>query len=276
MDLAVLRIFRAIVETGSVTGAAARLHRVQSNVSTRLRQLEEDLGVALFRREGRRLILTAEGQTLDDYAARLLALAEDARRAVGGDQPAGLLRIGAMESTAAVRLPAPLAALAGQFPEISVELKTGNPEQLTQMLLEDRIEAALLAIPPDDPRLQARQVFVETVVIVTAREVETLPDTALVFEAGCPHRARLEALYAKAGRRPGRIVELGSYHALLGCVLAGMGAALLPESVLTGFAERKRLRVHRLGGAEARLPTMLLRRSGTPSARMAAFESVLP
>ena len=75
MELSDLRIFTAVVREGGVTRAAKRLHRVQSNVTTRVRQLEEDVGVALFTREGKRLVLTPAGHVLLDYADRLLALA---------------------------------------------------------------------------------------------------------------------------------------------------------------------------------------------------------
>src|SRR3984893_4980535 len=108
MDLSDLRIFSAVVRHGGVTRAAERLHRVQSNVTTRIRQLEEDLSVALFIREGKRMHLSPAGQVLLDYADRLLDLATEARDAVQDAKPRGLFRLGAMESTAAVHLPAPL------------------------------------------------------------------------------------------------------------------------------------------------------------------------
>ncbi len=73
MDLADLRIFNTVVRAGGITRAAERLHRVQSNVTTRLRQLEQDLGVSLFIRQGKRLHLTPAGHLLVDYADRLLA-----------------------------------------------------------------------------------------------------------------------------------------------------------------------------------------------------------
>ena len=73
MDLAALAIFRAVVRENGVTRAAAKLNRVQSNVTTRIKQLEEELGAALFVRDGRRLVLTPAGHTLLPYAERLLA-----------------------------------------------------------------------------------------------------------------------------------------------------------------------------------------------------------
>src|SRR5437588_13057059 len=82
VDLTDLGIFNTVVRVGGITRAAERLHRVQSNITTRIRQLEHDLGVSLFIRESKRLHLTPAGHLLIDYADRLLALADDARNAV--------------------------------------------------------------------------------------------------------------------------------------------------------------------------------------------------
>lgn len=100
-------IFSAVVRHGGVTRAAEQLHRVQSNVTTRVRQLEDELNVRLFIREGKRLHLAPAGRVLLDFADRLLALADEARVAVQDSRPRGVFRLGAMESTAAVRLPGP-------------------------------------------------------------------------------------------------------------------------------------------------------------------------
>src|SRR2546426_5743486 len=99
MDLAALQIFKTVAETGGITKAAAKLHRVQSNVTTRVKQLEEQLGTKLFHRERRKLSLSAEGRLLLDYANRLLALSGEAHAALRGSVPRGTLRIGALEST---------------------------------------------------------------------------------------------------------------------------------------------------------------------------------
>src|SRR5580765_7602887 len=87
MDLSDLRVFSAVVREGGVTRAAERLHRVQSNVTTRIRQLEQELATPLFIRAGKRLHLTPAGQILLGYADRLLALADEAGMAVRDPQP---------------------------------------------------------------------------------------------------------------------------------------------------------------------------------------------
>ena len=102
-----------------------------------------------------------------------------------------------------------------------------------------------------------------------------LPKTMLVFEQGCPHRRRLEDWYARHGEFPERVLELGSYHAMLGCVLAGMGAALLPRSVLDTFPESKRLTVYPLKGKVERLRTLLIWRRDAVTPKVRALADVL-
>jgi DNA-binding transcriptional LysR family regulator len=281
MDLAALRIFSAVVREGGVTRAAERLHRVQSNVTTRVRQLEDDLGKPLFIREGKRLLLTAAGQTLLGYADRLLALADEARDAVQDPRPRGVLRLGAMESTAAVRLPSPLADFHRLHPEVAIELRIGSPDVLAKAILAGDLDAAFVAEPIADAPFDKMHAFDEVTVIVSATghppigRKGSAPRSVLVFENGCPHRKRLEDWYAKRGELPERSVELGSYHAMLGCVVAGMGIALLPESVLTTFPESKRLMVHRLPASESRAETVLIWRKGAMAANIQALQDVL-
>jgi len=145
------------VREGGVTRAAQRLHRVQSNVTTRIRQLEDDLGVGLFLRQGKRMQLAPAGRALLDYAEQILTLSERARAAVQDRAPRGLFRLGAMESTAAVRLPRPLAAYSRRYSDVRLELRTGNPTQLATAILSDEIDAALVAEPASGSTIRQRR-----------------------------------------------------------------------------------------------------------------------
>lgn len=104
MDLTQLEMFNAVAETGSITQAAAKVHRVPSNLTTRIRQLEADLGVDLFIRKSQRLRLSPAGHNFLRYSQQILALVDEARMVVAGDEPQGLFSLGALESTAAVRI----------------------------------------------------------------------------------------------------------------------------------------------------------------------------
>ena len=281
MDLSDLQIFSAVVREGGVTRAAERLHRVQSNVTTRIRQLEEDLAVPLFIREGKRLHLAPAGQVLLGYAERLLALADEARGAVQDAKPRGTFRLGAMESTAAVRLPELLSEYHRRHPGVVLELRTGNPQILGSAILAGELDAALVAEPVADAPFEKTFAFDEELVIVAAANHPPigkkggLPRTIIVFEHGCPHRKRLEDWYASRREMPERTIELASYHAMLGCVVAGMGIALIPKSVLTTFPERKRLSIHLLARAENRAQTVLICRKGAGSANVKALQEIL-
>src|SRR5918994_4156964 len=145
MELSDLNVFRTVVQAGGITRAAEKLNRVQSNVTTRIRHLEDQLGVDLFIREGKKLHLSPAGKVLLGYADRLLELANEARESVHDIRPRGLFRLGSMESTASVRLPAPLSEYCRTYPEVQIELRTGNSYELTGMVLRGEVDAALTA-----------------------------------------------------------------------------------------------------------------------------------
>ncbi len=281
MDLSDLRIFTAVVREGGVTRAAARLHRVQSNVTTRIRQLEDKLGVTLFIREGKRLHLAPAGQILLEYADRLLALAEEAEAAVRDSRPRGVFRLGSMESTAGVRLPELLTEYSRRYPDVKLELRTGNPTQLATGILAGELDAAFVAEPIADEPFEKVVAFDEEPVVVAGAdhppidENSSLPKTIIVFEKGCPNRAQLEDWYAARGEMPERTVELGSYHAMLGCVVAGMGAGLLPRSVLSTFPESMKLSVHPLPPGRDSTETVLIWRKGAGSPNVKALADMV-
>jgi DNA-binding transcriptional LysR family regulator len=282
MELSDLHVFRTVVQAGGITRAAEKLSRVQSNVTTRIQQLEEQLGVALFIREGKRLHLSPAGKVLLGYADRLLDLAREARDSVHDAKPRGLFRLGAMESTASVRLPGPLSEYCRRFPEVTLELRTGNTPELAAALLNGEIDAALLAEPVAEAPFEKLPIYDEELVLVAAAGHPTIrsvrdakPRAALVFEAGCSYRQRLEDWFALKGEMPERIIEMTSYHAMLGCVVVGMGISLMPRIVLDTFPERARLSVHPLPPALSRCRTLLIWRKGAQSPNLSALSELL-
>lgn len=281
MDLSDLHIFRTVVREGGITRAAGALHRVQSNVTTRVRQLEEDLGIDLFLREGKRLQPTAAGRVLLDYADRLLHLADEARAAVTAGTPRGRLRLGSMESTAAARLPGPLAGFHATYPEVELELRTGPTGRLLAEVADGRLDCALVSAPVPDTRFEVTPIFTEELVLIGPAghpPIRSAGDikhrTLLAFEAGCAYRLCLESWLAAGGLVPERIVELSSYHAMIGCAAAGMGIALAPLSLL-GTLNTAAVSVHRLEADFAASTTVLVRRRQQPSPAADALCAVL-
>jgi DNA-binding transcriptional LysR family regulator len=285
MDLAALTIFRAVVRENGVTRAAAKLNRVQSNVTTRIKQLEEQLGTDLFIRDGRRLVLTPAGETLLPYAERLLALADEARHAVREDRPSGRLRLGTMESVAATRLPGLLARYHQQWPAVALELETGTTGKLIERVREFEVDAALVATPLDLASLgdlfETVPVFTEELVMLTPRghrPIHEVRDVALstliAFERGCAYRTYIEKWYMEHGVRPARVLELGSYHAIVACVAAGAGVAVAPRSVLDLQADSSNIAVHELPDIGT-IETLLVWRRGHFSPALNALRRTL-
>lgn len=282
MDLVALRIFKTVAEQGGITKAAAALHRVQSNVTTRVKQLEQRLGTRLFNRQGRKLVLSAEGKLLLGYADRLLRLSSEAQAALKGRAPQGVLKLGALESTAATRLPAVLARYHRAHPAVRLELVTGTSGSLVDRVLREEIEAAFVAEPFAEAGLQAKHVFTEELVLITTKDhgpvrsprgVESR--TILAFATGCSYRRRLEAWLGRANVVAERVMEYGSYHAIVACAAAGGGIAVVPRSVLRASGMEAQVATHRLPARIARAKTMLVWRRGQRSAALEALTSEL-
>src|SRR5436309_13190563 len=140
MDLTNLRVFVTVVEEGGILKASRKLHRVPSNVTTRIKQLEASMNTQLFHRHKQRLHLSQSGELLLSYAVKLLRLADEATWALAGAAPSGTLRLGALESTAASRLPELLAEYHNAVPEVKVELMTGTNDALINAVLDRRVD----------------------------------------------------------------------------------------------------------------------------------------
>jgi len=286
MDAGNLRIFEAVARRGGMNRAAQELNTVQSNVTARIRQLEDELGTALFQRHSRGVALTAAGKRLVPHAARVRRALEDARRAVADDgTPKGLLSLGTLETTAALRLSPALAAFAGRYPEVELALRTGTTCELIDDVLERRVDGAFVCGPVNHPDLAEEVVFREELAILTAPGVasaEKLLRTGevkiVVLRTGCSYRQKFEDLLARRGVAVVRRLEFGTVEAILGCVAAGIGIALLPRALIGAVWPLGRVRVHTLPRATAHVETVFVRRRDAfaPTALAAFLKEVRP
>jgi DNA-binding transcriptional LysR family regulator len=187
-----------------------------------------------------------------------------------------------MESAAAVRLPGPLNDYHHRYPEVTLELHTGAIKDLSERVLRGELDAAFVAEPVADAPFEKIMVYDEELAIVASARQPPIksprdvnPQAMLAFEMGCPYRRRLEQWFARSGEMPERIIEMDSWHAILGCTAAGMGVSLLPKMVLTTMPDRRFLSVHPLPPELARTPTVLIWRKGTQSPKVSALLEVL-
>lgn len=278
MDLNSLKIFAVVAAEASVTRAAQRLDYVQSNVTARIKQLEQELGTPLFYRQTRGMLLTPAGKTLLSYTERVLCLLDEAREAVRVSGAASReLALGATEINAAVRLPPLLVSYHQENPQVDLVLSVATSAELVKAVLAYQLDGAFVQGPIEHPNLEAEVAFVEELVLVTAAGVPGLDAlqsrVALVFCKGCGYRERLERMLREHDTRPYRLMEFGTLDGILSCVVAGMGVTVLPRCVIDGLGYRGRVTLHELPPELTYAPTVFVRRRDT--LRTSAVDALL-
>lgn len=281
MNLSDLLVFRTVVEEGGILRAARKLHRVQSSITTRIKVLEASLGAELFFREKQRLVLSPRGESFLVYADQILRLADEARNAVSGSAPSGVFRLGSLESTAASRLPPILARFHKAFPDVQVELRTGTNDALTAAVKDRSLDAAFVAEPPADRALSHLPLFREKLVLISSTRHRPISgpaavatDSVISFPNGCAYRRVLERWLGRNRMSTLRVLELSSYHAIVACVSAGTGVALMPESVLDTLPATSISR-HALPKSYSEILTPLIWRSTESSPCVSALRELV-
>jgi len=280
MDSGDLKFFEAVARLGRRRRAAEELNTVQSNVTARIRLLEEQLGTRLFERHSRGVSLTSAGKRLLPYASDVGRLLDQALRAARDDgQPQGPLTIGTLETTMAMRLSPVLASYAAAYPEVDLTLRTGTTRELVEAVLSERMEGAYVCGPVHHPELEHEPVFHEELVVLTAPSIPSIEHVVrhgevkiLVLRAGCSYRQMLESILARRGIVGLRCLEFGTWESIFGCVAAGIGVTLVPRNMVGPVLQEGRVAVHRLPATEAFAETVFIRKSSAYcSSAMRAF-----
>ncbi|NGO89506.1 LysR family transcriptional regulator [Halomonas sp. KX33721] len=283
MQLKSLRLLVAVAETGSFGAAAKRLHTVQSNVTTHIKKLEEELSVKLIHRAGR-VRPTSAGWALVEYAERMITAHDEAVSLFKGQVKAcGRLRIGAMETTTALRLPPILAAYHAAQPDVDIQIKTGPTAELVELLLNGQVDCIFVAGRLEHGHYHSLKAFSEQLVLVGSTPMTQMPSSQalltsafLAFRQGCSYRQRIELLLAAQGVNAGRIFELGSLDAMLGCVAAGMGYTVLPRGTVEAHQHRFEIHTLELSTSIANIDTYFVApKSETWTPALASFAETL-
>ncbi len=289
MELRHLRYFTAVAEELHFGRAAARLHIAQSPLSQQIRRLEAELGVALFDRSRRSVQLTAAGRLLQEQATPLLAqadrLEQTMRDAAGGR--VGALTVGFVGSATYSTLPTIVRAHRLAHPRVEVrlvELTTGPQiEALTSGQIDiglvrppvrsdavevtPLVEEQLVAALPDSHPLASRDV-------VDVRDLADQPFVSFPRRIGSGLFDDILAVCSRAGFSPQVVQEANEMQTIVSLVSAGLGVALVPES-MQAFT-RPHLALRPLRGSDVTLRLALARRVGDPSPLVRQFaESAL-
>ena len=291
MELRQLEAFVEAQRRGSITRAADALDLAQPTVTARLRSLERELGATLLVRGRRGVTLTAAGRR---FLPRAIAALEAVRRGVADTRSAreahgGFLTLGLASDLALYLAPAALARFARTHADVEVTVRSGRSRAVAEALRADEIEIALVSQLVVLPELASRPLVTEDVPVVVGRthafarrarvSMEDLAMSGVVIRDPAAYLHTLTLGYfAAAGTAPRILMELDNTEACKRVVLAGFGAALLPEMAIRDELRRGELVALRIEGASTAKRTIhaLWRAGAEPSATANALLKTLP
>ena len=257
MDLRRLEIFAKVAELGSFSRAAEALFLTQPTVSEHIRALEDELGVQVLDRLGRGAQPTPAGRMLLDYAARMLALAREARQAIDRHQGrvSGELGVGGSTIPGEYVLPTLLGAFRAKHPETSVSLLIGSSRDVSQWVEAGRVEVGVTGARPSTRALHAKALMSDELVVVAPAEhawaerktvslAEVRAEPLVVRERGSGSREALERALDGAGLDLGafRVVgEMGSTQAIKQAVRACIGVSIISRRAVDDECRARQL-----------------------------------
>jgi len=276
-----LKIFEAVARHGSFTRAAESVYTVQSNVTARIKSLEEEFGAPLFSRSPRKVELTEAGRTLMKYYKRLDHLLEEAKNEMKNTGTvAGALKIGCIETTMALKGPDILLKFSATYPDVELEFVSAMRGSLVSDLLNHRLDAAFIPGPIHDTGLDQLPIRQTRLVLLgpanaktTADLLKREPPTIVVFEQGCVYRSRLEAWLSSKGVVKYKRIVLNSIEGIVNFVESDIGLSILPLEVITKYYPHRKLKTFGLNKELGTLTNSLAFRKGEPPSR--ALEAFL-
>lgn len=255
MDIKQLQTFLTASDTLSFTQTAQLLDYAQSTITAQIKSLEEELGVVLFERLGKRITLTEEGKRLQQYAQKMLDLDMEMKKAMLNEQEQAVLKIGAQESQCVYRLPSILQQFQKSHPQVKIIFKPVHTTEIAKDLLQSgHLDVAFITdIYRETPMLHRERLLQEQLVFVTAptddnfgkvvfSSQQLINETLLLTESGCSYRNQLEIQLQQEGTLPYQMIEFASIEAIKQCVMAGLGISFLPKMVVEKELENHRLK----------------------------------
>ena len=281
MDLQTLHFFVEAADEGSFSAAAEKLNYAQSNLSNRIRQLEEELDEPLFYRYKRGVTLTAKGKVFYDYTRRILDLTEEAVKAVRDMEHArGKLILGSLEATALGDLPELLTSYHKQYPDVLLSLQTDMNDVFLEQVLKRKLDGAFVSGPVIHPELEECFFKSEELILVSGKNnrldnAEAILARAplITFPEGSIFRRRLELLLSSRSLScPDRFTVLNSLGAMVANICAGIGCGYLPRSIVQPYIDSDVMAEYPLDDPFAKLDVVFMyRRDHVPDAAFRYF-----
>ncbi|PAV28891.1 LysR family transcriptional regulator [Virgibacillus profundi] len=262
MDIRQLRYFYTIAKTGQITRAAKELHMAQPPLSQSLKSLEDNLGVKLFDRNGRKMELTEAGLILYRKTERLLHFLDETKTEVKetGKGIKGKLSIGCVKSCFSL-LPKRLKLFRDLYPNVSIELREGDTFRLTEQLHNRNIDLAIVRLPLELkpfsfyplPNEKYVAIVPESWIshkkedYISLKELAKMPLLLLHRISGIGQYELIMDQFENSGLKPNIVCECPDVDMIIGLVNEEIGATIVPESAITRLHQQN-IKVLKLEG----------------------------
>lgn len=237
MDISQLRMLTAIYKAGSIVKAAKSVHCVPSNVTARMKALEAEVGCCLLNRRDKGVELSAAGKHLLTHAEKVLEAFCEAQTCFDDvHKLSGTLKVGGIDSFVSTRLATILAVFIHEYPQIKLEVSTDTRQELVESVLDGRLDIAVVAFDPVNPKLNTHKVPGERPVLVHPQawfqqgQSDLNGRKLFAWPEGCPFRA-VALDWCKASVQGMETVVCGSWGGIMACVEQGLGMAVVPRGV---------------------------------------------
>lgn len=265
MNIKDLIIFQTVANKGSFNRAARQLNYVQSNITSRIQKLEQQLDTKLFHRHQKGITLTNEGEQLLPYAKKIVSLIDEMKSIVSNDdQPTGKLDIASVETV--IQLPLILSKYAENYGDVDLTLSTGVTAQLKDKVLQYEIDGAFVTkgAVTKEPLLKQIDVFHENLVLISGKRETTFEEVIQLpiirFSDGCGYRAKLDEYLFDHNIVPTKVMELGTLETTLGSVISGLGVAYVPYSAVHEYEAKGLIDCYQLPEQYSKITTVFIYR----------------
>lgn len=271
MDIQTLKIYNSVAKLGSFSAAAQDLNYAQSNISTKIQNLENEFNTVLFYRHNRGITLTSKGELLLDYSEEILNLVKKTEEAMKDDGIAkGLIKIGSLETVASLYLPTLLAKYHNNNSEVTFSIKTGTSRENIDDVLNRKLDGAFVSGNIEHENLEIIKFKDERLQIVTASTCNNISSwqhienkALLVFNEGCSYRHLLEHLLSENGIISNKLIEFNSLGALISSLCSGIGISLLPKAITLTYENDGIVKTFDVPSDYTVIPTFFIYRKDT-------------
>jgi LysR family transcriptional regulator, cell division regulator len=257
MDSHLLKVFITVAKKGNISQAALELNCAQSNVTSRIKQLEKNLDIKLFNRVSKGVKLTYEGEKLYPDAVEIIHKIEETETKIKSLNGQEILKIASTQANAPIRLVPFISNLKKDFPSKKIELYTNTSLLVIDSILNYDVDIGFICGRIEHKDIEIIKEFEEELYIVEAKDTE-IQNSVFTYIDSCIYYIYFASLLRSEGSNDFDTVQIENYETILACVELGMGRAILPINLIKKYGYENRLNLKKVDNTKTNFSTCLV------------------